>query len=452
MRDPIDELENFDPGPAMNPMPAADVRRRGDRIRRRNNALATVGGLAAVAALAVPFAVFAGGQSPSSDPQPAPAPPVEWVQEIPEDFPLTDQLPASTKVRDGYEMQHVPVCGDSQTWSADGTTDARQAAYTGETEGGWDRTIGVYPTDREAARELMRVSAAAAACAVETEDAKQRWVELAQSDAGDESVAYANVMSDAGDMFVVRLVRVGNAILQDSTYAFGGGDPRRIQEGVDLVTEKSAGVVDAMCVFSEDGCAGSDDGETAEDPTIGEGAVPAIPADFPLGEGLPTGGEDGTVPSPEPGACGETVPEAPEAVDTAHAQWRDLAEIRDRQLLTFASQAEAEAYVQRVVGVYCVEEGLGGGATRVSRVYPGQLGDYSAAAVSHNEVDGEVDPGLYLTEVVRVGRAVLLYQRIDEGYTFTDDVDRASTVLMDEGFTELEPVVDAMCTFTVEGC
>ena len=76
MPDPIDELENFSiPGPAMTPLPAADVRRRGDKIRRRNNTLAAVGGLAAVAVIAAPFAIFAGGQQSDTTPGPATQPP-----------------------------------------------------------------------------------------------------------------------------------------------------------------------------------------------------------------------------------------------------------------------------------------------------------------------------------------------------------------------------------------
>ncbi|MCD4535769.1 hypothetical protein LRP67_16895 [Nocardioides sp. cx-169] len=35
MRDPIDELESFDPGAPRNPLPPAEVRRLGERHRRR---------------------------------------------------------------------------------------------------------------------------------------------------------------------------------------------------------------------------------------------------------------------------------------------------------------------------------------------------------------------------------------------------------------------------------
>jgi hypothetical protein len=451
MPDPIDELENFSiPGPAMNPMPASEVRRRGDRIRRRNNVLTAAGGIAAVAVIAAPFAVFGGGSSSPDKIAPAPQP-TEWVQEIPQDFPLTDQMPASTKERDGYEQQHVDVCED-QSWSAEGVADVRQATYTDPSEGGSDRVLGVYPSEREATLALESTAARVQACALETEDARQRSVDVLPSAIGDASVVYTNHMSDAGDMFVVQLVQVGNAILQDSTYSFGGGDPQVVQQMADLLETTSAGVVDSMCLFSADGCGDDGDGDDAADPAIGEGAVPAIPEGFPLDAGLPTGSTMDEVPSPEPSACDESVAVPDTAVETAHAQWRDLSQIQDHQLMTFATQAEAQAYVDSVVGVFCVDDDKGGGASRVTRVYPVDLGDYAMGAVGHNEVDGEVDPGLVLTQVVRVGRAVLIAQRIDEGYTWTGDVDQQSGVLVSDGFSGLGPAVDAMCTFTEQGC
>lgn len=451
MPDPIEELENFSiPGPAMNPMPAAEVRRRGNRIRRRNNALAAVGGVAAVALIATPFALFAGGQSSPDSVDPAPQP-TTWVQEVPDGFdittgigdgqtevttsddplliqnvcgvgwhvvpepadqltasmanpdsegghtrylavfddfaqasaamaqfdeapsscdgvyddegttyemlpadvagssaedssawvqamhdevgmtgegyvtvaqqvgnallidtaisggvgdetvrdlavsnlvdrsqdvvgsmcefsvagcgdngeavdpgndqgpaqevpagfPLSDQMPDGTKERDGYEQQHVDVC-DNQSWTADDTIDARQAAYTGETEGGWDRTLGVYATEDEATLAFMSAKTGVQACVLDSEGGK-RWVTTLPSSLGDSSVVYVNHMGSGDGAFVVQLVQVGNAILQDTTYV-SDGDPQAIQETADQLADSSTGVVDAMCAFTEDGC------------------------------------------------------------------------------------------------------------------------------------------------------------------------------------------------------
>jgi hypothetical protein len=69
MSDPIEELSNFDAGVPVNPMPAAEVRRRGERLRRRNAALVVGGAALAVALVAIPIAVFAGDDG--GRPQPA---------------------------------------------------------------------------------------------------------------------------------------------------------------------------------------------------------------------------------------------------------------------------------------------------------------------------------------------------------------------------------------------
>ena len=67
MPDPIDELENFSTPGLRGPLPAAEVRRRGTRLRRRNNALAAIGGVAAVAIIAT-----AAGDPPASNDRSAP--------------------------------------------------------------------------------------------------------------------------------------------------------------------------------------------------------------------------------------------------------------------------------------------------------------------------------------------------------------------------------------------
>lgn len=247
MPDPIDQLEGFEM-PTVTPLPPAEVRRRGNRIRRRNNALATVGGIAVVAAIVAPIAVLASHGRTGSAPQPAaPSPSVTWVQQVPADFPLGDGLPRAT-IRDTYEQQAVPVC-ENAVWAPDGV-DVRQAVQT-ESEGGWDRSVAVYATENDASRARTTLAAQVERCAAAT-DGKARWAEVVAS--GADSLVYVDHVSDAGDMFAHRVVQVGNALLVDTTYAHGGGDPAVVQQTAELLAEKSAGVVGAMCVFSANPC------------------------------------------------------------------------------------------------------------------------------------------------------------------------------------------------------
>jgi hypothetical protein len=249
MRDPLDELENFtNPGLTMDQLPASEVRRRGTRMRRRNNALAAIGGVAAVAIIATPLAMAATGDRTDTTPPvttQSPSPTVTWVQEIPADFPLAEGLPTPVRTEASYDSPVTAVCAG---WAPPGSAEVRQAVFT-ESEGGSSHTLALYPTAGEADLALISLGAQMQACALQTEG-KQRWVDVQLSDDGDQSLVYVNHYSDAGDIDVVQLVRVGNAILQATTWS-NGVPP---EDTVALVQERSASVVDAMCVFSADPC------------------------------------------------------------------------------------------------------------------------------------------------------------------------------------------------------
>lgn len=454
MRDPIDELENFDPGPAMTPLPANEVRRRGDRLRRRNNALATVGGLAAVAALAVPFAVFAGDSSPDSV---QPAPQVDWVTTIPADFDLgalPEEASFAFDVRNAGAVDDISLCGVTAFATEDGATDTAGATWAEpDSDGAQARTLALYADADAATNALAGLRQGVLDCPREEREGNldpfiNDVVDVTVPGA-DEAFAFTNQVEGADliyDLTAYTVARVGNALYLVDSHSTAGGE--QAIGMFDFLVDNSAPVLDQMCVFSANGCGGDVE---AEDP-IGEGAVPAIPEGFPLDAGLPTSPTVEKAPSPEPTACGASIAVPDTVVETAHAQWRDYSQIQDRQLMTFATQADAQAYVDSIVGIYCVEDDKGRGAMRITRVYPADLGDYAISAVGHNEVDGEVDAGLLLTHVVRVGRAVLLSQRIDEGYAFTGDVDQQSDVLVSESLAGLGPAVEAMCTFTEQGC
>lgn len=286
----------------MTPLPAAEVRRRGNRIRRRNNALATVGGLAVVAAIAVPFAVFAGNQTSSNPPQPAPSS-VDWHTTIPSSFDLT-AVPAGSPVT--FEAQDRPVadnvliCGES-VFSTESASDGAGASYQEEgTESSAGRTLAVYADEQQASVALAGFRQGVESCPVDQAGQGVPLEYAVVSDApssADDGFVYSEQAHD-GDLYydlnVVEVARVGNAIFVGNTQGGPGGSDL-VAAGMLRLADLSDPVLTQMCVFSATGCETSD---TAEDPAIGEGAVPAIPADFPLDSGLPTDGLDGTVPSP----------------------------------------------------------------------------------------------------------------------------------------------------------
>jgi hypothetical protein len=247
MRDPLDELSNFtDPGLTMNPLPASEVRRRGTRMRRRNNALAAIGGVAAVAIIATPLAMAATNDRTDTTPPPAPqpTPSVTWVTEIPAEIPLTAGMPRAT-TEQGYEpLADADACA-GLGWSPDGppaTVDLQRVFQT-ENEGGWERTLALYADEGAAQQSLLDLQSRVQECADTTEGAA-RSTEVVSSDAG--SLVYLDRISEASDMFEHRVVQVGNALLLDTVLSFGSGDPTVVQRNADLLEEKSAPVVDAM--------------------------------------------------------------------------------------------------------------------------------------------------------------------------------------------------------------
>ena len=116
--DPLESLDNFPEGLHVDSLPASEVRRRGDRMRRRNTALATVGGVVAAAVfIGTPVALMSGNDKDTVDPAPSPPTPTVtedgqpgWLTEIPAEFPLADGFP-ETNGLDGSPTEVVDSPG-----------------------------------------------------------------------------------------------------------------------------------------------------------------------------------------------------------------------------------------------------------------------------------------------------------------------------------------------------
>ncbi len=183
MSDPNERLSSFDPGPAMNPLPPSDVRRQGDRLRRRNTVLAGVGAAVAVAVIVTPIAILGSRGDGDVSPDPAPSPPSPSVTTdgdasrtyqvtIPGGFPLADGMALDPAIEPVVSADlgsaEIVLAGlnfrGQDSWAREGTTDLLGASWSNQIEGGEQRTLAVYPTDAEAAAALRQISDAVAAC------------------------------------------------------------------------------------------------------------------------------------------------------------------------------------------------------------------------------------------------------------------------------------------------
>ena len=294
MPDPIDELEGFTM-PTVTPLPASEVRRRGDRIRRRNNALATAGALAVVAAVATPFAVLAGHQSSSTPPQPMPSS-IDWRQAIPGSFDLAavpDGSPVSFTVRDVTVVDDFTVCGRPafSTGSNDPVGPAQDTAGAGYGEPGTadnaGRTLAVYADDREAQQAVDTLRQAVEDCPADTgRGTPYLWGVVDTSIPADGSLVVSQQVDGdpVADLSLTEVVRIGNAVFLGSMHTTAGGQ-QAIDETLPALTSLSQPVVDQMCVFSATPCPAPPT-PASSSPSTGEGAVSAIPSDFPLDRGL----------------------------------------------------------------------------------------------------------------------------------------------------------------------
>lgn len=256
MRDPIEELENFTiPGPPMTPLPAAEVRRRGTRLRRRNTALATAGGLAVVAAIVAPVAFLLGGH-PDDSVQPAPP---AWRQSVPEGFPLAEDMFSQPPVTGESGADDIVLCGTT-VWSPDSpvaSVDVAGARYE-ENEAHQGRTLAVYPDEKAAEQALDAIRQGVEDCPRDENGGGLPLVNdpLSLDLGGDDWFAVVQQAKQGqllSDLTVWEIARFGNALLLDSSYGSAGGE-EAIATASRLMSGRSEAVRARMCVFSADPC------------------------------------------------------------------------------------------------------------------------------------------------------------------------------------------------------
>lgn len=426
MPDPLDELAGFDPGPSMNPMPPADVRRLGDRLRRRNTAVAGVGAALAVALVAAPIA----GLSGDDDNRLEPAEPGLTSKVL-----LTaDELPARKRLTEWQESVdqegEVLACTPSPPAALDAEASVRRD-FAADVAGA---PAGEAPT-AVVRTEVLRF--ADAATAEQYYDQASGWI--LGCPGGDDlakKAAEANHTLDleggrgevrrhdfyAPDICTecgaIRFDHMGVAVFGDRmvlvSFAEVGGPLQ--PEGLDATMQQLFGA--AVTKAGGQITGGSSSGRE-------ESPAPPDLAGFPLAAGWPDESDnsdyrfdppsrdnESMVTGDELTACGDTPPDtAP--LDRLTARLTGPSDARVRELRLFPDTQEAVSFVAHLRNLYqsCpTSDTLGGPPTFTTTARAGSLGEESLdVRVASDGI------GRSAITVVRIGDAVLVENISDEG-------------------------------------
>ena len=286
MSDPIEQLRNFTPqGVDVTPLSPSEVRRRGDRLRRRNQALAAVGGVAAIALIATPIALLAGGppkalqpvdtptptttQTPTSPPTAATESPQPTRGDIPAGFPLAAGFPDPSQAEEpekalqGPNRTLAPVeysaCG--QPVPDPGHADRVVAKYE-NAEDYRTRSLTTYPDADAAVAAVQAMVGAWQSCPEDPvrTDGFVTHREVRRLNVGGESWAILerDTMDGGASPFgaTTVLVRLGRAIFIEDRAGHAGYPSGDGQASIDDVIDGAAEPLAAMCAFTEAGCGG----------------------------------------------------------------------------------------------------------------------------------------------------------------------------------------------------
>ncbi|HSV39924.1 MAG TPA: sensor domain-containing protein, partial [Nocardioidaceae bacterium] len=263
MPDLFDPLRNLDDLP-VHPLPPDQVRRQGDRMRRRRHALQALGAAAAVAVVASGTAL---GLSSLDDPTksdgtPVSAPEDGWLTEIPTHYPLDRGWPM---IQPPEESQNGPSQKFAPLAEAGiepcGTASYPSAAPIDSVGTEWNapedmraRELTLYPDSAAAGTVLDRMVDAWQACPTEEQTAPpfERTYVVTRSSLADESWTIVKGTSGALGLEIYNVARVGNAVLISWISNHGSLDASAPQ--VDAQAAQVEGLVADMCIFALDPC------------------------------------------------------------------------------------------------------------------------------------------------------------------------------------------------------
>lgn len=502
--DPIDELARFGagfgsatPGGDM-PASAADVRRRGDQIRRRRTALVAGGAALAVAAVAVPVFAVIGNDNPRSDKE-------DIAVEVP-------PLSRANLLRDAdteYDREGYSLFSTTETFEGDGQAVylpcQREATSTLGADTSFTRVFNLAPnpdkmSPGDVSDDVTNDDMVEMVAEFDSPDAARtaydrfaEWIVDCQIPGADEvrTGAQGRSVDVADGDAVVYGIQWGPAPEElDPTGDFSYiGEVGLVVQDDRIAVLKVTGIGQDYNWMPEDGGSPLErmlpkaaerlelDGapnqptdptepsetETADggqpDPDAGSTGGSVIADDFPLLDGWPEEADDGEGPTGPARdldplsleACGA------QAADPAHAdrllaRYENAEDYRTRQLTTYASADEAVAAVAAIRQVYAdcpTGEVRDDGYTPHWAVVDTTVGGESFAVLGWDTMDGQPTPYGDTLLVVRLGSAVLVVVHSGHSGAPGSGEDQAA---VDRIVQESAPIIDGMCTWTAAGC
>lgn len=440
MRDQ-DLFDHFDAGAVpVDPVPAAEVRRLGDRMRRRRRLVVTAGTAAAVAAIAVGAAVVGqpgGGRTappPADTPSPRPSVTDPAVGAIPADFPIDTAGSQPEPPPGDHLARELRYCGEAPLAGVT-TVDARSGQVAGG-ETSTAVTLLLLQDDDAAGRALRVLLDAAGNCREVVSNVVGEIEVLPRTTDWPGRTIRTTYPADAS---YVHAVQAGPALLLSSWYVAEAPLALGLVQSREDVAEQLAALDATWDV-------------PGWSPPDGPGSGEDTPIDVPLhlgaqdltGDGGEVRGPGAEVPGLEDElVCGTRLWSAPGTGRLAFSSTGPAGYADVRELRTFGSAGEAVALMEELRGGFagCDRE-VRGGTTLVWTTYPEDTG-YDSVTFGSTVEDSL---GGAVFQVTRVGRAVVAMMRSGEWALDTAPTGAAELT------TVTRQITPEMCTFTEAGC